>query len=119
MGKIQVVGDLKKITEADLDLFGIKDILEKRRIMEMVQGDNDAKQLFKMQSKLQALSIVSLFVSDQSKIEDLLTVIGDEKITGFQLKDAFDSSSNLLEVKRIIQAKVNHNRFILEGLGED
>ncbi len=65
------------------------------------------------------MGIVSLFVSDQAKIDELLAIIGEEKITGFQLKDAFDSSSDLLEVKRIIQAKINHNRFITEGHGDD
>jgi D-arabinose 1-dehydrogenase-like Zn-dependent alcohol dehydrogenase len=51
--------------------------------MEMVQGNDAAKQLFAFQSKSQARSIISTFLSNAQDIEEILKIVEDENITGF------------------------------------
>jgi hypothetical protein len=41
------------------------------------------------------------------EVESILKIIGEEKITGFQLMDIFDQNKDLAVVKRKLAAKVN------------
>ena len=47
-GKIHLVNDLKYLDEGDLTEYGLKLITERRRLMNMLRGDQETKQNFLM-----------------------------------------------------------------------
>jgi hypothetical protein len=49
--------------------------------------------------------VLNFNVSEE--VESILEIIGEEKITGFQLIDIFDQNKDLAVVKRKLAAKVN------------
>jgi hypothetical protein len=83
MSKVKVVRDLKYVGEGDLTEFGITTLTDRKRIMEMMAGDEDTKLMFKLQNSTQARGIIAPFISDEEKIKDVLATIGEEKLTGF------------------------------------
>lgn len=43
------------------------------------------------------------------ELEEILTIVGDEQITGYQLLDIFDENKDLAVVKRKLLHKVTQN----------
>jgi len=81
--------------------------------MDMIHGKNDeVTAMFSMQTRVQARSIIHqyLHVGDAKvgakEIENILEIIGEEKITGYQLMDIFEQNKDLAVVKRKLSAKV-------------
>ena len=58
--------------------------------------------------------VLNFNVSEE--VESILEIIGEEKITGFQLIDIFDQNKDLAVVKRKLAAKVNQNELLEKGL---
>jgi len=50
------------------------------------------------------------------EMEEILQIVGDEQITGYQLLDIFDENKDLATVKRKITHKVTQNLLIAQGL---
>ncbi len=82
--------------------------------MDMIRGKNDeVTAMFSMQTKVQARSIIHQYlpVGDDKvqkilnfnvakEVENILEIIGEEKITGYQLMDIFEQNKDLAVVKR-------------------
>lgn len=85
----------------------------------MIQGEESAKANFALQTTSQARTIINQFLQDSNDIEDILKLIGDEKITGFQLLDVFDETKNYNEIKKKLQQKIISNEAILRGLKKE
>lgn len=63
--------------------------------------------------------MVAAFYTDLEVVEDLLEVIGEEQITGFQLRDVLDETKDVAEVKAKIRVKINQNLVLAEYNDED
>ena len=53
------------------------------------------------------------------EMEELLDIVGEEQITGYQLKDIFDENKVMATVKRKLVDKVAQNTLISKGLVKD
>ncbi len=127
---IRRVGDLIHVDEGTLTGYGMTALSERKRVLEMIQGKNEeVTELFAMQTRAQARSIIQQYlpVGDikaqkvldynvAENVEEILDLLGEEKITGFQLRDIFDQNKNLSVVKRKLAAKVNQNEMLDRGL---
>jgi SpoVK/Ycf46/Vps4 family AAA+-type ATPase len=124
---IKRVSDLRYVNDGELMNWGMTAITDRRRVMKMIEGDETAKQLFALQSVSQARTLISQFLPvndpqhhlpfDPAKeMEEILQIVGDEEITGYQLLDIFDENKDLAFVKRKLQHKVNQNQLIAQGL---
>jgi hypothetical protein len=114
------VSDLRFLNEGDLTTWGMTALTDRKRVMNMVQGDETAKQLFALQSVSQARTLISQFlpvndpnhhlqIDPEREMEEILNIVGDEQITGYQLLDIFDENKGLAVVKRKITHKVTQN----------
>jgi len=88
--------------------------------MDMIEGKKEeATSLFSMQTKVQARSIIQQYLplgdakvqkilnfNIAKEVENILEIIGEENITGYQLMDIFDQNKDLTVVKRKLTAKV-------------
>ena len=127
---IRRVGDLIHVDDGTLQGYGMTALTERKRVLEMIQGKNEeVTELFAMQTRAQARSIIQQYlpVGDikaqkvldynvAENVEEILDLLGEEKITGFQLRDIFDQNKNLSVVKRKLAAKVNQNEMLDRGL---
>lgn len=108
-GGVKRVSDLRYISEGDLTTYGIKALTDRKRIMEMMQGNEKVKMLFDMQTRSQARTILSGFLQDSRKIEEVLDLVGDEQMTGYQLRDILDENKNFFKIIKKIKQKVEYN----------
>jgi hypothetical protein len=53
------VNDLKHIGEGDLTGFGMQALTDRKRVMSMINGEEQAKQLFALQTRPQARTIIA------------------------------------------------------------
>lgn len=125
------VSDLKYIGEGELTAFGMEAMTDRKRVMAMIQGEEQAKQLFALQTRSQARTIIAQFlpvngvdsiggtVDVSEEIEEILDIVGDQQITGFQLRDIFDEGKSLASIKRKLTTKVTENSLIQKGLAKD
>lgn len=93
------VGDLKGIEEGDLEKFEVKKAGHKKRIMAMIKGEDASKKAFQFMSKHSIRSFISLFLREGRKIEQLVSVIPENKVTEYHLKDIFYKNRVNLEKK--------------------
>eukprot|EP00347_Sterkiella_histriomuscorum_P005490 403356416 len=115
IGNVKTVSDLKYIQEGDLIEYGFKVMTDRKRVMDMMNGDQEVKVLFQMQNITQIRQIVSQFVKDDSEAKEFVEMIGEEQITGWQLIDIFDANRDLDVVKLKLYNKIQHNQAIAQG----
>lgn len=118
-GGVKRVQDLKYIGEGDLTTYGITAMTDRKRIMEMMNGDETAKMYFALQTRSQARTIIQQFLQESEEIEEILDLIGEEQITGFQLRDIFDENKNLNIIKKKLSHKLSQNLLFKKGLAKD
>ena len=101
--------------------------------MDMIEGKKEeATSLFSMQTKVQARSIIQQYLplgdakvqkilnfNIAKEVENILEIIGEENITGYQLMDIFDQNKDLTVVKRKLTAKVVQNELLAKGLAKE
>lgn len=86
----------------------------------MKDSKEEAKSLFSLQNRSQARTIIAQFLplpdvgSSQYKviakeIDEILDIIGEEQITGYQLRDIFDENMSIPVVKRKLKQKILQN----------
>ena len=92
--KIKRVIDLKGISDGDLDKFGVKKEGDKKRIMNMLKGDDASKKGFIYMKHQSMRSFLGLFLKDQKEIESLVSLIPEDYITEFHLRDVFEKNLN-------------------------
>ena len=91
---IKRVIDLKEISDGDLEKFGVKKEGDKKRIMNMLKGDDASKKGFNYMKHQSMRSFLSLFLKDQKEIESLVSSIPEDSITEFHLRDVFEKNLN-------------------------
>ena len=80
---VKRVSDLKYIGEGELQTFGMTAMTDKKRVMAMIRGEELAKANFALQSRAQARTIISNFLADSREVEEVLDIIGEDRITGW------------------------------------
>ena len=75
----------------------------------MIRGDPSAKEDFEYQTKQGARRIIGKFIKNVDIREDLVKVINDESITGFQLKDILRDNFTFDKIKDAILARQDLN----------
>lgn len=113
---VKRVSDLKYIGEGDLANFGMTAMTDKKRVMGMISGKDECKAFFALQTRSQARSIVIHYLSDPNDIEEVLDLIGEQQITGWQLRDIFDENKNYNVIKKKLQSKILQNQLIMRGV---
>ena len=130
---IKRVSDLKYLGEGDLTTWGMTALTDRKRVMSMIEGDETAKSLFALQTRSQARTIIAQYIpvtaaaadsgsTDYSKeIEEILDILGEDSITGYQLRDIFDENmkKGIDVVKCKLIQKVADNALIQKGLAKD
>ena len=58
----------------------------------------------------------SLFLSSQSHIDELVTSVPEDTITGFHLKDIFDSTKKIVEIRRKVYDSILFNKRFPKSL---
>ena len=91
------------------DSFNFKDTQEQMRLGLMIRGDPSAKEDFEYQTKQGARRIIGKFIKNVDIREDLVKVINDESITGFQLKDILRDNFTFDKIKDAIVARQDLN----------
>ena len=105
-------------------------LTDRKRVVDMKNGKEDAKNLFALQNRSQARTIIAQFLplpdvgSSQYKvvaqeIDEILDIIGEEQITGYQLRDIFDENKSLPVVKRKLKQKIMQNQIIQRSVSKD
>ena len=55
----------------------------------------------------------------QKETDEILDIIGEGQLTGYQLKDIFDEGKSLAQIKKKLTNKVIENNLIFKGLAKD
>lgn len=82
-GGVRRVCDLQYIGEGDLSAYGMTALTDRKRVMNMMMGEEQAKQLFALQTRSQARTILANFLSNDQDMVKILDIVGEEQITGF------------------------------------
>lgn len=53
------------------------------------------------------------------EMDEILHIVGEEHITGYQMRDIFDENKKINVVKRKIKNKVAQNNMIYKGIIKD
>lgn len=90
-----------------------------RRLWDMLSGEKEAKENFKYLSKHGIRGMVQIFVSDEKIVDALTELIPENVLTGFHLKDIFDSSKKLNDLKKLVYDTVLFNKRFPKSLEID
>lgn len=82
--------DLQDFKEGDLDGLGVKREGDKKRIMNMIKGDELSKKAFQHMSRHSLSSYLSHFMKNNQEIESLVKLIPEDCITEFHVRDLFE-----------------------------
>jgi len=73
--------------------------LNTRRMWNMMIGDAETKENFKYLSKHGIRSIGAIFLDKASELEELVNQVPEDVITGFHLRDIFDTTKKYSEIR--------------------
>ena len=76
----------------------------------MLSGDQETKDNFKFLSKHGIRAIGSVFISKPSQLEELVNSVPDNLLTGFHLRDIFDTLKKPSEIKAKIYDVIMFNK---------
>jgi len=91
----------------------------------VISGNAEAKDEFKYLTSNQVRSIVAKFVKNKDILEELVNMVDDQVITGFQLKDLMRANYSLEHIKAAIEAQIalkatqNYDPRVLANDNED
>lgn len=92
------------------------DKLKVRRLWNMMIGEQETKDMFKYLSKHGIRGMASVFLSDSKALEELLSNVPEDTITGFHLKDIFDTSKSKTELRRKLYDCILFNKRFPKSL---
>lgn len=82
----------------------------------MLSGNNEAKENFKYQSKHGIRGIATIFISNQKFLDELVDKIPEDTLTGFHLKDIFDKTKKIHEIKQTLYDTALFNKRFPKSL---
>lgn len=91
---ISTVADLSDISESDLEKFSLKKAGDKKRILNMINGDEFSKKAFEYMSHQSMRSFLGFFIKNSKEIEGFIKLIPENYITEFHLRDIFEKDFN-------------------------
>lgn len=111
------VSDLQYICEqGQFFEYGISEKLEVRRLWDMLSGHKEAKEHFKYLSKHGIRGIAQIFISDSKLLDQMVDLIPDNVLTGYHLKDIFDTTKKISEIKQKLYDVVLFNKRFPKSL---
>ena len=110
--KIRRLSDLSYIDEQEqFTEFDITtEMLIKRRLWNMLTGDQETKDNYKYLSKHGIRSICQLFIKNKEDLNEVVNIIPEQTCTGFHLRDIFDSTKKLHEIKSKLYEMILFNK---------
>lgn len=110
--KIRRVMDLTHIPDQGLfqGELGVEDKLKVRRLWNMMIGEQETKDSFKYLSNHGIRAIGQIFLKEESLVNELVNSVPEDMLTGFHLRDIFDSTLKLPEIKTKIYDTVLFNK---------
>lgn len=91
---ISTVEDLKGISESDLTKFGISKSGDKKRIMNVINGEDSAKKAFELMSHQSIRAFLGILIKDPKEVESIVKMIPEGYLTEFHLRDVFEKELN-------------------------
>ena len=92
--------------------LGIEDKLKCRRLWNMMVGEQETKDYFKYLSKHGVRAIGQVFLKDEHLLNELVNSVPEDLLTGFHLKDIFDSTKKIGEIKtKVYDTIILNKRF--------
>ncbi len=76
----------------------------------MLKGDAETKDNFKYLSKHGIRAIASIFLSNPKQIDELVNSVPEDVLTGYHLRDIFDSTKKPNEIRRKIYDTILFNK---------
>mmetsp|Transcript_10380 Transcript_10380/g.10397 ORF Transcript_10380/g.10397 Transcript_10380/m.10397 type:complete len:177 (-) Transcript_10380:394-924(-) len=118
--KIRRVTDLRYIEcEDQFDEYEITGKVEKRRLWLMMKGDPETKENFKFLSSHGVRGVASHFIQAEEQLQELIDYVPEGVLTGFHLKDIFDTCSKKAEIKKKIYEAILFNKRFPKSLAVD
>ena len=99
--KIRRVRDLKDFTEGDLEKCDVKKKGDLTRILNMLKGEDNAKKGFTILTSQALRGLLALYVGNNKEIDSILNMIGEKKLSEFQLRDVFEKELNRKPIDKI------------------
>lgn len=76
----------------------------------MLTGEQETKDNFKYLTKHGVRAMGSIFLHSQEHIEELVNNVPENVLTGFHLKDIFDSTKKIADIRRKVYDAVLFNK---------
>ena len=117
--KFHRVEDLKYIEggEGQIAELELGDKLQARRMWLMMSGDDEAKEHFKYLSKHGVRSICQIFLQKDREIEEIVQAVPESILTGYQLRDIFDSTKKFSEIRTKVYDVILFNKRFHKTIG--
>lgn len=103
------VGDLKGLDEGGLDKYGVVILGDKKRVINMLKGDELAKKAFGFMSKPSIRSLLGLYMKENWKIEALVDMIPENCLSEFHLRDIIDDNKSWVCLEEKLQELIRKN----------
>lgn len=91
---ISTVEDLKGISEKNLTTFGISKSGDKKRILNMINGEDSAKKAFELMSHQSIRAFLGILIKDPKEVESIVKMVPEGYVTEFHLRDVFEKDLN-------------------------
>lgn len=98
---IFTVSNLKRIGESDLTLYGLKTFGEKKRVINMLKGEDRTKKAFQLLSKTGVRGVVMNYTTDENVICSIVNSVTENFISEFILRDFLDYENKDLEIGKM------------------
>ena len=98
---IFTVSNLKRIGEGDLSHYGLKTFGEKKRVVNMLKGEENTKKAFQLLSKTGVRAVVMNYTSDENLINSIVENVTENFISEFILRDFFDYENKDLDAEKM------------------
>jgi len=107
--KISQISDLRFFSDegAMENQFKMKNIMERKRIVQMISGDKLTKDNFALLSVNGAKQILKSYIKNNKMLEEIIECVEPDTISSFELKDVLNEIFDIEGIKKAITEKVN------------
>ena len=106
--KISQISDLRFFgDEGQIEThFGIKDMMLRKRIVNMINGDKLAKENFALLTVNAARTITKAYIKNKKVIDEIVECVETDTISAFELKDVLNQVFTAEGIKEAVKEKV-------------
>jgi len=87
--------------------FKIKNLMERKRLNQMIKGDKLTKDNFALLSSNGARAILKSYIKNHRMLEQILKCVEPDTISSFELKDILNEVFDVEAIKKAVTKKVN------------